>query len=33
MVPRPALRDEAKAVGLGIVSGALTHLLLSKARR
>jgi len=33
MVPRPAIRDEAQAIGLGIVSGVLTHLLLRKGGR
>ena len=33
MTPRPAMRDEAKAIFLGCVSGVFTHFLLQRRRQ
>jgi hypothetical protein len=33
MTPRPPLRDEAKAIILGCISGVFTHLLLDRRKR
>jgi len=33
MTPRPPLKDEAKAIILGCISGLFTHLLLDKRKR
>lgn len=33
MTPRPAMRDEAKAIFLGCVSGVFTHFLLQKRKQ
>ena len=33
MTPRPALRDEAKAIVLGCISGVFTHMLLQRRKR
>jgi hypothetical protein len=33
VTPRPPLRDEAKAIVLGFISGVFTHLVLQKGKR
>ena len=33
MTPRPPLRDEAKAILLGVISGMFTHLVLERRKR